>query len=33
MRIVKLAKFKPGKQRGQPVRVQFSVPVFFKLKT
>lgn len=33
IRVVKLAKFKPGKQRGQPVRVQFSVPVFFKLKT
>lgn len=33
IRVVKLAKFKPGKQRGQAVRVQFSVPVFFKLKT
>ena len=33
IRVVKLAKFKPGKQRGQPVRVQYSVPVFFKLKT
>ncbi len=33
IRVVNLARFKPGKQRGQPVRVQFSVPVFFKLKT
>ncbi|HKL19876.1 MAG TPA: energy transducer TonB [Halalkalibaculum sp.] len=33
IRVVRLAKFKPGKQRGQAVRVQFSVPVFFKLKS
>ena len=24
-------KFKPGKQRGKPVRVQVSIPIFFKL--
>lgn len=28
---VKLAKFIPGKQRGRPVRVQYSLPVTFKL--
>lgn len=33
IRVVKLAKFKAGKQRGKPVRVQYSVPVFFKLKS
>ncbi len=33
LRVVKLAQFKPGKQRGQPVRVQYSLPIFFKLKT
>lgn len=33
IRVVKLAKFKPGKQRGRPVRVQYSLPIYFKLKT
>jgi protein TonB len=33
IRVIKQAKFKPGKQRGQPVRVQYSLPVFFKLKS
>ena len=28
----KLPKFKPGKQRGKPVRVRYSVPVNFKLQ-
>lgn len=28
---VKKAKFKPGKQRGKPVKVQYSVPVRFRL--
>lgn len=28
---VKQAKFKPGKQRGKPVRVQYSIPVIFRL--
>jgi len=29
---VKEAKFKPGVQRGQPVRVQYSLPVVFRLQ-
>lgn len=33
IRVVKLATFTPGKQRGVPVRVQYSVPIFFKLRT
>lgn len=33
IRVIKQARFKPGKQRGQAVRVQYSVPVFFKLKS
>jgi protein TonB len=28
----KLPKFKPGEQRGKPVRVKYSVPVRFKLQ-
>lgn len=28
---VKKAKFKPGKQRGRPVRVQYSIPIVFRL--
>lgn len=32
LRVIKLAKFNPGKQRGTPVRVQFSIPVYFKLQ-
>ena len=31
LRVVKTAKFKPGYQRGKPVRVQYSLPVVFKL--
>jgi len=31
LRAVKKAKFKPGVQRGQPVRVQYSLPVVFRL--
>ncbi|NGP77395.1 energy transducer TonB [Balneolaceae bacterium YR4-1] len=33
LRVVKQAHFKPGKQRGRPVRVQYSLPIYFKLKT
>lgn len=33
LRVVKQAKFKPGRQRGEPVRVQYSLPIFFKLRT
>lgn len=29
---VKKTKFKPGKQRGKPVRVQVSIPILFKLQ-
>ena len=32
LRCVKQAEFKPGRQRGQPVRVQYSLPVIFKLQ-
>lgn len=32
MDAVKKTKFKPGKQRGKPVRVQVSIPVIFKLQ-
>ena len=33
MRVVmKMPKWKPGKQRGKPVRVQFNLPIEFKLK-
>jgi len=32
LRVVKQAKFKPGRQRGKPVRVQFSLPIMFILK-
>lgn len=31
VRAVSLAKFKPGLQRGRPVRVQYSLPIFFRL--
>ena len=30
---VKKAKFTPGMQRGRPVRVQFSLPVIFRLQS
>lgn len=29
---VKATKFKPGKQRGRPVKVQVSIPILFKLQ-
>ena len=32
LRAIMNAKFKPGKQRGQPVKVKMSLPVTFKLK-
>ena len=33
MRVIKsLPKWKPGKQRGKPVRVSYQIPVFFKLQ-
>lgn len=32
MRAVKATKFKPGRQRGKPVRVQVMIPVLFKLQ-
>jgi protein TonB len=28
---VKKAKFRPGKQRGRPVKVQYSIPIIFRL--
>lgn len=31
IRVVKLAKFRPGKENGQPVRVQYSLPIVFQL--
>ncbi len=32
IRVIKEAKFKPGRQRGKPVRVRFSMPIVFKLQ-
>ena len=32
LRVVKQAQFEPGRQRGQPVRVQYSLPIVFKLQ-
>ncbi|SMO67909.1 energy transducer TonB [Solitalea koreensis] len=32
IRVVKLLKFKPGKQNGTPVKVQFSLPIRFKIR-
>lgn len=32
LRAVSQAKFKPGMQRGRPVRVQYSLPVYFRLQ-
>ncbi len=32
LRAVSQAKFKPGKQRGKPVKVKMSLPITFKLK-
>jgi TonB family protein len=31
LRVVRQAKFKPGIQRGKPVRVKYSLPIFFRL--
>lgn len=31
LRVIKKAKFKPGRQRGRPVRVRYSMPIVFKL--
>ena len=32
LRVLKLAKFIPGKQRGKPVRVRYALPITFKLR-
>ncbi len=32
LRVVKQAEFKPGRQRGKPVRVQYSLPITFRLQ-
>jgi len=32
LRVVREARFKPGKQRGKPVKVKMSLPIAFKLK-
>lgn len=32
LRAINTARFKPGRQRGKPVRVQYSLPVIFKLQ-
>jgi len=32
LRAVQTVKFKPGRQRGEPVRVQYSLPVIFRLQ-
>ncbi len=32
LRVVKLAKFEPGEQRGVPVRVQYTLPIMFMLR-
>lgn len=32
LRVVKQAEFEPGQQRGKPVRVQYSLPITFKLQ-
>lgn len=31
LRVVRQAKFTPGYQRGRPVRVQYAIPIFFRL--
>ena len=33
LRVVRQAKFKPGYQRGRPVRVQYALPIFFRLES
>ncbi|PAU94373.1 energy transducer TonB [Aliifodinibius salipaludis] len=32
LRVVKQAEFEPGRQRGNPVRVQYSLPITFRLQ-
>lgn len=32
LRVVKKANFEPGRQRGEPVRVQYSLPIVFRLQ-
>ncbi|HEX6981873.1 MAG TPA: energy transducer TonB [Balneolaceae bacterium] len=32
LRVVSQAKFKPGRQRGKPVRVQYSLPIIYRLQ-
>jgi protein TonB len=32
LRVVKEAEFEPGRQRGNPVRVQYSLPITFQLQ-
>lgn len=32
LRVVKTAEFTPGMQRGRPVRVQYQLPVFFRIR-
>lgn len=32
LRVVKQAQFEPGRQRGKPVRVQYSLPITFRLQ-
>ncbi len=32
LRVVKQAEFEPGRQRGKPVRVQYSLPIVFRLQ-
>lgn len=31
LRVVRQARFKPGVQRGRPVRVQYSLPIYFRI--
>lgn len=32
VRVVRMAKFKPGMQRGKPVKVRYVIPIVFKLR-
>jgi protein TonB len=31
LRVIRLATFEPGRQRGKPVKVQLALPITFKL--
>jgi protein TonB len=31
LRVIRLAKFEPGRQRGEPVKVQMALPITFVL--